>query len=206
MAREVKIYDIIDFMSDTKVLDYGKNASVKNLLWMDLEMTGLEPTRDRIIDVAVIATTFDFSESDRYETGVLQEETEIRALLDANDFAKSRPIETEAEVQRSLRGRNEKEVEQDIMNLIARNFGNEPVYLAGNSIHADRGFVRQWWPSLNARLHYRMLDVSSFKLLWLGRGGETFVKQEKHTALADIEESIAELKFYLKNMQIVVPD
>ncbi len=174
----------------------------KNLLWMDLEMTGLNPAKDRILEVAVIATKFDFIELGRYETGVKQDELEIRNLLNCNEFAKSRPQETEAEVQTSLSGREEKLVEDDILALINRFYNDEPVYLAGNSIHADRGFVRQWWPRLHARLHYRMLDVSSFKLLWLGRDGKPFVKQEKHTALADIEESIDELKFYIEQKLI----
>lgn len=160
-------------------------------------MTGLTPTTDKILEVAVIATRFDFVEIERYESGVWQNEQEIRELLNANPFSVARPIETEQEIQTSLKGKAESIIQEDLLALIKRRFGDEPVYLAGNSIHADRGFVRQYWPKLHARLHYRMLDVSSFKLVWLGRGGEPFAKKEKHTALADIEESIAELKYYL---------
>lgn len=174
----------------------GKNDSVKNLMWLDLEMTGLEPAKDLIVEVGVILTRFDLVELARYETGIRHDERQLRALFDANEWSRNRPAETEAEIQTSLSGKRQEMVEEDLLKLIEQNFGDEPVYLAGNSIHADRGFIKQHWPKLHARLHYRMLDVSSFKLWWIGNGKFPYIKKELHTALSDIEESIAELKFY----------
>jgi oligoribonuclease len=168
----------------------------KNLLWLDLEMTGLEPTRDVILEVAVILTHFDLTEIAKYETGVKQDETIIRALVGEKDFFKTRPAETDALIQTSLNGKDQTVIENEIVNLINQYFVNEPVYLAGNSIHMDRAFIKQYWPKLQSRLHYRMLDVSSFKLWHLGNDREPFVKKEAHTALSDIQESIAELKSY----------
>ena len=169
-----------------------------NLLWLDLEMTGLEPAKDLILEVGVLLTHFDFKEIDRYETGVKQDEALLRKLLNDNEWSRNRPAETEAEIQTSLAGKDEKTVEAELLQLIATTFGNEPVYLAGNSIHMDRSFIKQYWPKLHARLHYRMLDVSSFKLWWTGTGNAPYLKKELHTALSDIQESIAELKYYLK--------
>lgn len=174
----------------------GKKDSVNNLLWLDLEMTGLEPAKDLIVEVGVILTHFDLQELARYETGVRHDESQLRVLFDANEWCRNRPAETEAEIQTSLSGKNQNIVEEDLLKLIEQNFGDEPVYLAGNSIHADRGFIKQYWPKLHNRLHYRMLDVSSFKLWWVGKGKFPYIKKELHTALSDIEESIAEFKFY----------
>lgn len=172
-----------------------------NLLWLDLEMTGLEPSIDRILEVAAIATRSDLEHLGEYESGVLQEEKLIRDLLQNNEFARNRPAETEALIQTSLNGTALVQIEDDLLKLIAIHFGDEEVYLAGNSIHADRGFIKQWWPRLHKRLHYRMLDISSFKLWWIGAGRFPYVKKELHTALSDINESIAEFKFYLKDIE-----
>jgi len=168
----------------------------KNLLWLDLEMTGLEASTDLILEVATILTKFDLVEINSYESGVKQDEATMRSLLHKNDFAKSRPLQTEELVQTSLAGKDQTTVEQEILQLIELTFANEPVYLAGNSIHMDRTFIKEYWPQLHVRLHYRMLDVSSFKLWYLGKGKQPFVKTEAHTALSDIKESIAELQHY----------
>lgn len=174
--------------------DY-KNAK---LLWLDLEMTGLNPSTDRILEVAAIATDIKLTKQATYETGVLQDRAEIEALLGANEFAVNRPDETQELITISMAGKPEKQVEKELLSLLSEAFGDAPVFLAGNSIHADRGFIKQWWPELHARLHYRMLDVTSWKIIFEGQYQRYFVKKEQHRALADIEESIAELKFYQK--------
>lgn len=179
-----------------------KYDTPKNLLWLDLEMTGLEAETDRILEVAVILTKFDLIQIDSLETGVKQDEQTIRTLLGNNPFAMSRPAETEKLISTSLNGISPSRTEQDLLNLITKHFKDEPVYLAGNSIHMDRTFIKWWWPKLHARLHYRMLDVSSFKLWHLGNGGEVFTKTEAHTALSDIQESIAELKYYQQTVNL----
>jgi oligoribonuclease len=77
---------------------------------------------------------------------------------------------------------------------------DEPALLAGNSIHCDRGFIRHWWPNVEKRLHYRMLDVSAWKVVMIGKYGVEYTKLEKHRALDDILESIDEMKFYLEKV------
>jgi oligoribonuclease len=95
-------------------------------------------------------------------------------------------------------GKSSDQVEQELIALVQEHFGDEPAVLAGNSIHNDRLFVRQWWPHLDLKLHYRMLDVSAWKVLMQGKYGVTFEKQEVHRAFDDIQASIAELHHYLE--------
>ena len=90
-------------------------------------------------------------------------------------------------------------VETDLLGLIDNHWSaNQPVILAGNSIRVDRDFVARYWPRLEARLHYRMLDVSAWKIFFQGRYGFEYQKKAGHRALSDIEESIAELQFYVR--------
>lgn len=174
-----------------------KHAQSTKLLWIDLEMTGLEPTKDRIVEVAAIVTDWDFKELALFESGVRQDEKEMRKLFADNPWTAARS-ETKGEIERSLASPPEKEVEKEILALIDAHFApREPVLLAGNSIHCDRGFIKQWWPKIEARLHYRMLDVSAWKVVMQGKYGVEFAKKETHQALPDIRESIAELQYYL---------
>lgn len=178
-----------------------KRITPSKLLWIDLEMTGLEPTKDRIVEVAAIVTDWDFTELERFESGVGQDQAETAALFDANPFAKSRPAETQELIRLSAKSPSESEIEQHILALVNKHFKpEEPALLAGNSIHCDRGFIRQWWPRLEDRLHYRMLDVSAWKVVMQAKYHTEYTKKETHRALDDIEESIDELKFYLKKL------
>jgi oligoribonuclease len=92
---------------------------------------------------------------------------------------------------------NEQHVALEFKAFVTHNF-NEPAVLAGNSVHYDRSFIKQWWPEVYSLLHYRILDVSSFKIIMQNKYGLVFNKQESHRALDDIRESMAELKFYLE--------
>ena len=170
-----------------------KNDIPQKLLWVDLEMTGLIPATDRILEIAAIVTDFNFTELDRYESVVYQP-PEVLARM--NEWSRSTHTASGL-LDRVNVAPNEQRVVADFLEFVLRNFGNEPVVLAGNSIHQDRRFIRQWWPDIEARLHYRMLDVSSFKIVIQGKYGKVFNKKETHRALDDIKESIAELQYYL---------
>jgi len=175
-----------------------KRVTPKFLLWLDMEMTGLKPTADRIVEVGAIITNWDFTELGQFESGVRQAEAELREKFGANAWAAARPNETEELIQLSLAAPAEADVEQQVIRLIDNVAGKDAiVLLAGNSIHQDRQFIRAWWPKLEERLHYRMLDVSAWKVVMQAKYNLEFPKKETHRALGDIEESIAELKFYL---------
>lgn len=176
-----------------------KNITPQKLLWIDLEMTGLNPAKDRIVEVGAIITDWDFNELDVFESGVGQDKNEVTQLFQANDWAMARPENTQELIKLSLSSPTEQEVEAALVALVNKHFAsNEVALLAGNSIHADRGFIRQWWPNLEKRLHYRMLDVSAWKVVMQGKYNLPYQKQEAHRALGDIRESIDELTYYLE--------
>jgi oligoribonuclease len=95
-------------------------------------------------------------------------------------------------------GKPSEQIEYELVELLRQQFGDEPAVLAGNSIHSDRGFIKQWWPTLDLQLHYRMLDVSSWKVFMQGRYGVEYEKTDVHRAFDDIQASIAELQYYLE--------
>jgi oligoribonuclease len=176
-----------------------KHITPDKLLWLDLEMTGLNPQKDKILEVAAIVTDWDFTELEQIELGVRQNEAEVQKLLAANPFTAARPDETKALLEFTQQGQSESEVEKQLVELADRYVTpDSPMLLAGNSIHMDRQFIRTYWPKLEARLHYRMLDVSAWKVLMMGKYDVVFTKQEAHRALSDIKESIAELQYYLR--------
>jgi oligoribonuclease len=113
-----------------------------------------------------------------------------------NDWVREMTI-TNGLIDRIQAGPNEKHVEIEFGSFIKRNF-KEPAILAGNSVHFDRLFIKQWWPSVFDLLHYRILDVSSFKIIMQNKYHQIYTKKETHRAMDDIRESIAELKFYLQ--------
>ncbi|MGH7196990.1 MAG: oligoribonuclease [Candidatus Saccharimonadales bacterium] len=178
-----------------------KKITPKKLFWVDLEMTGLDPARDRILEVAVVVTDWDFKELDRFESGVGQDAQEVQALLDANEFYAAYPQNKQALLELAKKSPAENAVEVKLVELVNKHFINEPALLAGNSIHQDRLFIRKWWPTFEQKLHYRMLDVSAWKVVMAGKYGIEYQKKESHRAVDDIQESIEELEFYLKGLR-----
>ena len=166
------------------------------LLWVDLEMTGLSPVRDRILEVAAIITDWDLEEKATY-TGVVKVSDEIIAKRMVGEFWEKNKESYDALVSQNKNGKPAAEVEQELLKFVEKNFG-DTVYLAGNSIHQDQKFIEREWPKLNAKLHYRQLDVSSWKIYFENALHRKFMKPENHRALDDIRGSIEELKWYLK--------
>lgn len=173
-----------------------------SLLWVDLEMTGLDPLEDRILEVAAIATDWDFKEMARY-TAVKKVAPSLMQRRMTGPFWEENASVREALMKQNQSGKSVRAVENELINFIDDNFEvDQPALLAGNSIHQDRKFIEREWPRLNARLHYRMLDVSAWKVVFEGRFGKKFTKPEAHRALEDIQGSIAELKYYLKKIKV----
>lgn len=168
------------------------------LLWVDLEMTGLEPDEDVILEVAAEVTDFGFKTLASYESRIKHKRDVVLGRMQKNTWWKDFPENRDDFVNKLEQGRSLRDVEKDLIALVDAEFGREPAVLAGNSIHNDRNFIKRWWPGLDLRLHYRMLDVSSFKILMQGKYGRAFEKKDVHRAFDDIQASIAELQDYLE--------
>jgi oligoribonuclease len=175
-----------------------KHAVPTKLLWVDLEMTGLDPLEDVILEVAAEITDFDFKTLASYEACIKQPRDVVVERMQKNIWWQDFPANRDSFINKLDEGKAPGQVEQELIALIEEHFGQEPAILAGNSIHNDRNFVKQWWPQLDLKLHYRMLDVSSFKIVMQGKHGEIFEKKEVHRAFDDIQASIAELQHYLE--------
>ena len=167
--------------------------------WIDLEMTGLDETKDSILEVAVLVTDLDFNVVEEYDRVVFQT---LDILESMNAWCKKTHGESGL-TTKVKDGMALPQVESEMLALINRHFKPEDkVVLCGNSIGNDRRFVDKYLPGVAKRLHYRMVDVSSFKEIFRDKFGIKVKKKETHRALDDIQESIDELKTYLKYVQV----
>lgn len=167
------------------------------LVWIDMEMTGLDPDSDRILEVATVVTT---SQLDLVAEGpvlVVHQSDAVLAGMDAwNRGTHGRSGLTERVRQSTLA---EAEVEQAVVDFLRGHVPAGVSPMCGNSICQDRRFLARHMPALETYFHYRNLDVSTLKELvkrWRPALSNGFVKHGKHEALADIRESIEELRYY----------
>lgn len=171
-----------------------------NLVWLDMEMTGLNPDTDRIIEVAIVVT--DSRLNALAEAPVLvvhQHDSALEAMDDWNKSTHARSGLID-KVKASTLG--EAEVEQKSLDFIVQFVPRQVSPICGNTICQDRRFLARWMPKLESYFHYRNLDVSVLKELcrrWKPELAKGLVKHGKHEALADIHESIDELRFYRDN-------
>ena len=165
------------------------------LLWVDLEMTGLEQDKDKILEVAAIATDMQLNEIATYEAVVKVDDKLIKSRM-VGDFWEKNSKSRDDLMAQNKDGKPVAEVEKELIDFIDKYFG-KTIYLAGNSIHQDRKFIEREMPELDKKLHYRMLDVSAWKIYFENALNKKFTKPENHRALDDINGSIEELKWYL---------
>lgn len=168
-------------------------------LWLDMEMSGLDEQHCRILEVAVIITDTLFQELGSYQSVIHQDEKTILAMdaWNTKHHGESGLIE---QVRQSTT--SDAAAEQAVLALVDQHFpDSERILLAGNTIGQDRKFIERYWPALAARLHYRMLDVSSFKEVFRRHYGIDYKKKQAHRALDDIRESMDELRHYLSYVQ-----
>jgi len=177
-----------------------KKIKPTKLLWVDLEMTGLDSTKDVIIEVAAEVTDFTFKTLASYEALVNHPDEVLDTM---NPWAQQQHAQSGLTERVRTQGRPEADVKHELVGFIQAQFGDEPAILAGNSIHNDRLFIKQWWPEVDALLHYRMLDVTSFKILMQGKYDYEFEKKDVHRAFDDIQASIAELQHYLERLRSI---
>ncbi len=167
------------------------------LVWMDLEMTGLDPDRDAIIEIATIVTT---ASLDVVEEGPVLAIRQSEALIAGMDEWNTKHHTASGLIERMRsEGVGEREAEARTLAFVAKHAEPGQAILCGNTIWQDRRFLARHMATLEAHFHYRMIDVSSIKELarrWRPELLTSFSKQGQHQALADIRESIAELAHY----------
>ena len=171
--------------------------SDQNLIWLDCEMTGLDPEQDRLIEIAVIVTGPDLTP--RIEGPVLvihQSDAQLDKMDAWNKGTHGRSGLIDKVKASTV---TEAQAEQQILEFLARYAPKASTPMCGNSISQDRRFLVKYMPKLEAFFHYRNIDVSTLKELakrWRPDIYNSFKKQQKHTALADVHESIDELAHY----------
>ncbi len=171
-----------------------------NLVWLDMEMTGLDPDKDRIIEVAMVVTDSTLNTLAESPTcAVHQSHAVLNAMDDWNKKAHGRSGLIERVQASQL---SEADVEAQLLAFMRAWVPERASPMCGNSICQDRRFMARGMPKLEAYFHYRNLDVSTLKELvrrWKPELSKGVVKKGKHEALADIHESIEELRYYRDN-------
>ena len=168
------------------------SAKISRFFWLDMEMTGLDPEKEVIIETALIVTDARHEELDSYHSIIKQDQS----YLDNMDKWNTKQHKKSGLIDLVPKGQPQDKMEEDLLKMADKHCKNEKIVLAGNSIYQDRLFIKKHLPKLSARLHYRMLDVSAWKLIFMNKGIE-FKKENKHRALDDVRESVRELRTYL---------
>ena len=171
--------------------------SDENLVWIDCEMTGLDPEKERLLEIAVVVTGPHLTPRIEGPVCVIHQSDELLDKMDTwnkGTHGRSGLID---KVKASAT--SEQDAEEAILTFINKYVSKNASPLCGNTISQDRRFLVKFMPKLEAYLHYRNLDVSTLKELskrWKPEVFNSFKKQQKHTALADVHESIEELAHY----------
>jgi len=172
-----------------------------NLIWIDMEMTGLQPDADRIIEMALVVTDPQLGVLAESRVWVLHQPDEVLDAMDSwnkSTHSKSGLIER---VRASALA--EAQAESEALEFLKPLVPASSSPMCGNSICQDRRFLARWMPQLEGYFHYRNLDVSTLKELvrrWKPEVAKGFTKEGKHQALADIYDSLEELKYYRKTV------
>jgi len=179
-------------------------AEANNLVWIDMEMTGLQPDADRIIEIALLVTD---SELRLVGEGPVLAIHQPDSVLEAMDSWNKSVHGKTGLIERVRASRLvEAEAERQALAFLGQHVPAGVSPMCGNSICQDRRFLARWMPQLEAFFHYRNLDVSTLKELvrrWKPEATKGFAKEGKHEALADILESIEELKYYRRAVMTI---
>jgi oligoribonuclease len=171
--------------------------SDQNLVWLDCEMTGLDPDKERIIEVAVVVTGPQLTPRIEGPVLVIHQSDELLDQMDKwNKGTHGRSGLIDKVKASSV---TEADAEKELLVFLSKYLPKGTSPLCGNTIGQDRRFLVKYMPKLEAFFHYRNIDVSTFKELakrWRPEVYSAFKKQQSHTALADVHESIDELEYY----------
>jgi oligoribonuclease len=171
-----------------------------NLIWMDMEMTGLVPERDSIIEIALVVTDAQLNTVAEAPVLVVHQADSVLDAMD--DWNKSTHARSGLIAKVKASTLTEAEAEQQCLDFLVQHVPSRISPICGNSICQDRRFLARLMPRLEAYFHYRNLDVSTLKELvkrWKPDLAKGLTKHGKHEALADVYESIEELKYYRDN-------
>lgn len=167
------------------------------LIWIDLEMTGLYPDKDRILEVAIVVTDQNLNTIAESPSWVVHQSDAQLAAMDAwNQSMHGRSGLIDRTKTSTF---SEADIERAALNFLTPLVAKNASPMCGNSICQDRRFLARWMPELEAFFHYRNLDVSTIKELckrWRPDIARGFNKDTRHEALADVYESIEEMKYY----------
>ncbi len=175
-----------------------------NLVWIDMEMTGLVPDSDRIIEIAMVVTDAQLNTLAEGPVLVIRQPDSLLDGMDAwnkSTHAKSGLVE-----RVTASSMDEAAAEALAIDFMKQHVPAGASPMCGNSICQDRRFMARWMPKLEAYFHYRNLDVSTLKELvrrWKPEVAKGMAKHNKHEALADILESIEELKYYRRTVMTI---
>lgn len=177
-----------------------------NLIWLDCEMTGLNPTTERILEIAVVVTSPDLELRIEGPVVAIHQSDELLEKMDKwnkGTHGKSGLVDR---VRASTL--TEAQAEAQVIKFISSYVKKGVAPLCGNSISQDRRFLERYMPLLDAYLHYRNIDVSTLKELakrWRPDVYSAFKKKQRHTALADVQESIDEMRHYREHFLSLLP-
>jgi len=179
------------------------NLRPNRICWLDMEMTGLSANEDLILEVAAIVTDWNFKEVATYQGVIKNRVTLLKKRLALNaSFWDTSPDARDDLIKQNQTGKPLLKIEDELLAFVKKYFRSDtPVLIGGNSIHIDRRFIVAKWPRFDARLHYRMLDVSAWKVVFEGKFKKKFAKPDAHRALDDIRGSITELQYYLARLK-----
>jgi oligoribonuclease len=173
--------------------------SDQNLVWLDCEMSGLDPEKEHLLEIAVVVTSSDLAVRIEGPVFVIHQSD---AVLDAMDSWNKGTHGRSGLIDKVKASTvDEAEAEKQLIEFIGRYIPKQGSPMCGNTIGQDRRFLVKYMPKLEAYFHYRNLDVSTLKELakrWKPAAYNAFKKQQAHTALADVHESIEELAHYRK--------